>query len=454
MQAGKGIPLPSIIEPIDMDCLALYIPRDEEGIYIQSMSGALSQLGKWSYHQKDGTTRAAQVAEVWREYIDLTMEIGWLSGVVMSCTEVQLLVDAINNINITLQGRECCAGGGGSGLGVEKTYRFPDQWEDDPRFSVDNPDTTPPVGDLDYMCDSAHSAYDLMRQHVNNYAQLVQEQSPYEWIFEIMVEIPLFIPAVGGLWDALVGWLGSTYTDFVTDCLQSLEDNKDLIVCAIYEASSSQDAVGRVLDVIRDNPSPVIIVSWWLETIFGSGWDYDVIFDGTFVPHITGESCVCAPSGDSLTFDFSDGVQEWGLSSRTSWNAVTERLVTHPKDGNPPDPTELILQRTDIATRLGQSDQDWTLNSFVLDFIENLDFPGFAEDRYVIVGVYFDDATEWQSPQQNVESLGHVLSGWDTNKILRSTVGGGNCIIIRTYSGGNNTNGQVDIDNIVLTVEV
>lgn len=97
MQVANGIPIPDEIEVDDYICVTVYVPNDTDGYYIQAMAGALSQMGKWSYWEKDTLKRGARVAEIWREHIDLTYDEAWLQGVFMTCTQIELLVDAINN---------------------------------------------------------------------------------------------------------------------------------------------------------------------------------------------------------------------------------------------------------------------------------------------------------------------------------------------------------------------
>lgn len=102
MLVGRGIPLPENIESSGLTCVQLYIPTDDEGMYIQALAGAYSQMGKWNYWQKDGTDRGARTAVIWRDAIDLTYEEAWLSGVFMTCTQVEDLVNAINGIRVEM----------------------------------------------------------------------------------------------------------------------------------------------------------------------------------------------------------------------------------------------------------------------------------------------------------------------------------------------------------------
>ena len=465
MRVGKGIPLPQNIESSGLTCVQLYIPTDDEGMYIQALAGAYSQMGKWNYWQKDGTNRGAQVAEIWREAIDKTYEEAWLSGVFMTCTQVQDLVDAINGIRaeMTVSNRNLVNAIRALELTTAPINCIPcgERVEVPPTPTPDPDPQNPPVGNnpSEWNAHLCRATNYLWYEHVmRGGVEMVFLASTGQTIIGVGAVIAILYAsgigapiAFGATILATVLAIASTWdrTTFEAE----LERLAEPMICAITSSSGTESALQAMRDTLVEEGADQDTIDY-VMSVTGTN-AMNKLFNGEIVvpdEFIAPVDCSGCGASGNVIYDFEDGEQGWDLSSRVSWNLLTRRIVHHPKNNNPPDPTVMRIQRTDIADRLGVSDQPFTLQSMVLDFLEDPDMPGFSNARYCHVNIYFEDGTSWASPAQNFESVGHSLSGWDTAKELRSTAGGAYCIDIRAYSGGSGSNGQINIDNIVLDV--
>jgi len=158
--------------------------------------------------------------------------------------------------------------------------------------------------------------------------------------------------------------------------------------------------------------------------------------------------CDCEVTGDvDVTFTFDANMDGWTNTSRAGWHA-SERVFHHPKSGNPPDPTNMQLNRTALATKAGQTEAAWKPVYLEIELSEDVTDPGFQRGRDVDVTVFYDDATSDVSARINTEGVHEIAV--DSDKSLRSTAGGGTCIMIRAFSNGNATNGLVYVDNVRL----
>lgn len=269
LKGSKGYLLPEVIDPNDLLCLQVYIPNDV--LYLAAFSGAYERLGTWQVWEKDGTTRASQAAQVWKDAIDYTRENGWIGGCMDCCDE---LIQAINNIKITVTG--------GCGCNPLTDYKFPPDWEDDTTsFPIPPPEeTTPPEDTTANFCDMAHEAFQQMYEIIGGFAASLSEYEPYYSIAQLFNEIAIAAPVAGDIYEMVARWVLAAYNNLVSDSEAYLLEMKEDIICAIVSASSAEDAKNDVTAVIQAWPDVPFEVRQWLLSLY-TGLTFNLVFDGT-----------------------------------------------------------------------------------------------------------------------------------------------------------------------------
>lgn len=289
----RGYILPDVIDPGEYICVQVYIPAADE--YIWAFSGAIEGLTKWTSWERDGTDRAAQAAQVWKRAVDYSHENGWIGRCGMSEECCQAIVDAINNISININME--CGGGGGGESSPDRDWKLPVDWDDGlPSSPAPIPDDETDVnaGDL---CDTAHQTHARLYEFIDNYPDLVFEQSPYDELRDYILAIGFFVsPTAVVLYQAMATVTGMAYDALERDTLEFWMEMKEEFVCAVVENTHAAALYSWLTNYINQN-APNFFVKQWLLTIMQMV-DWGLLYDGEFniEPEYVGSDCsACAP---------------------------------------------------------------------------------------------------------------------------------------------------------------
>jgi hypothetical protein len=309
MGVNTGYKIPENPIPEGMRCIALYVPDDD--LYLYALGGAYQYMTTWLAWEKDKTDRASLAAQAWLAAYIKTMDELWTEGMIMTCTQVDELVNAINMVATAINNQELVVNAGGGGCcPADRQYKFPDGWEDDwPQASV--PDgTTPHVGDNDYRCDAATAAIEDIRNFVSAFKDALLEDSPYAALVQLIAAIPLAIPSVRDLWVIVTQWVSSEYANMVMDINALLDDLEDDLICSIVNADSAEQAKIDFLNLIRADEQYPYQAKYFLEALL-TGTSFNTIFDGTYaVPvEFLGSVCNCS---DPVSLEWAWTFEDFG----------------------------------------------------------------------------------------------------------------------------------------------
>ena len=283
LKGSRGYLLPETIDPSEYICFSMYVPAADE--YIVALSGALHELATWKVWEKDGTTRAAQAAAVWKDAIDLSIEQLWWDGVVMTCKNVEDLISAIANIQINVSGGGCCD--------PFKEFRVPTDWEENhpdelPPLVTDP--TTVPTGDL---CDNAHSTWAGIYEIIDKFAEFTLEESAgYDELYAYLQSKAAFLVPVAAVMFAAMNFVyGGLYSVIEEGSLSFWNSFKNKFICAILSHDNAEDLYAWL--VAELNAADITIaVREWLKTIIQMvDWNllYDELYD--IEPEFVGSDC-------------------------------------------------------------------------------------------------------------------------------------------------------------------
>lgn len=339
--------LPEIIDPGELICLQVYIPKDD--LYLQAFSEVYEKLGTWQVWERDGTTRASQAAQVWKDAIDVSREIGWIGGC-MSEECCQAIVDAINNLQLVVNVN---VSGGGGGCSFDREWKLPEGFEDS--LPTDYPpitDTPTSLIDQD-LCDQGHQTWSKLREFFDNFADLTDELQPYDELLAFIVGLGIFVlPPAAGMITLLTLGAGAAYALLETDTLEFWDQLKNDFVCAIVNHDNAEDFYAWLVDYVNTNAPNFFVKQWILAVIQMPDWE--LIYDGQFdiEPEFENSDCSnciqanpfpSAPSGYEIVFPVAgqvsfndinngqgtfDGVEMRYQAASGEWNGSYARFNT------------------------------------------------------------------------------------------------------------------------------
>lgn len=327
-RGSKGYVLPGNVAPEGMICLKVYIPDDP--LYLAAFSGAYERLGTWQVWEKDGTTRASQAAQHWKDVIDFTRQNGWIGG----CNEMtpeccDALIEAINRLSTTINisNQYCCS--------TENTWKLPEGWEENHPVTDDPQTGEPPSLPSGDLCDAAYQTHYDTRYLIANFAELTLQESPYEGLLAIIATLATAaFPSSGTLFALLAQWSSSAYGFITGDSLEFWDSLQQEYVCQFIMAESGIAFEQWLQEYIAEN-APNLAVRLWLFTVVQM-FDYSGAMAGEYdiAPEFIGSDCsVCMsldvpplPTGwyiepllstDILDYAYSDNTEEITLLSHT-----------------------------------------------------------------------------------------------------------------------------------------
>jgi len=273
-KSSRGYILPENVAPEGMICLRVYVPDDP--LYLAAFSGMYERLGTWQVWEKDGTNRASQAAQHWKDVIDFTRQNGWIGACGMSEECCEALIDAINNISIVVN-----VPGGGGCTSVDREWRLPLDWEAGLPDSVPVPsieETAVSSGDL---CDTAHQTHARIYELLDNYPDLVREEAPYASLLDYIQSLLIFlVPPASVMFEWMADVSGNFYDFLERDTLLFWDGMRDEFVCAIVENNNAAAFYSWLTDYISQN-APNFAVRTWLITVLQMV-EWSLLYDGEF----------------------------------------------------------------------------------------------------------------------------------------------------------------------------
>jgi hypothetical protein len=323
MRDGKGYLLPANVQPEGLLCLKIWIPDDPTGYYLAAMSGAYSDMSRWTQWEKDGTNRASLAAATWKDAVDFTYENGWLNcGDMDCCDEINDKLDIIlsrlqgfedMNINVNCGGCGCGCGCKNGNGGVNDDGTPINQPLPPPPSNLEPDEPVDP-----WLCDAANQFLDGWIDFYNNYFILANlSTATIAAVISIAIATTIMTGGLGLVLVLLSGTLlggAATFSDWVRDWLA---ENRDGLICAMVSAATPAGAYNNVVAYLLAHKADQngTLAGEWVENILKPGFQ-DTDWNLLFTPDSfeidasnVGSSCPCE---GSLVFDiFSD--QTWYL---------------------------------------------------------------------------------------------------------------------------------------------
>jgi hypothetical protein len=317
MRDGKGYLLPDNPQPEGLLCLKIWIPDDPTGYYLAAMSGAFSDMSRWTQWEKDGTNRASLAAQTWKDAVDYTYENGWLNCGMDCCEDIndrldsiELLLKGLTDMNINVN----C--GCGCGCGCKDSNPWLD--ENGQPLPIEPPpipnQNEPPEDVSVWKCDASHQLADDL---VNFYSELRTAATLGELSLPIIAGIlaALTLITAGTVWILatiafIFGASAGTIASFVANWLS--EKREDLI-CVFYSSLTPAQAHDNFLAYLSEHKADVDgqTAGFWVEgvlKIVSGNIAWNELFEPDSIeihPSNIGSTCPCE---GSLIFDiFGDG---------------------------------------------------------------------------------------------------------------------------------------------------
>lgn len=247
-----------------------------------------------------------------------------------------------------------------------------------------------------------------------------------------------YASASAGVTEMISGWVASLFTT----ASAAIETARDDIVCAFLSGSG---------DTLSDEVEATVSAAAW--TAFFQFMDYvspfnaaqTGEFNGEFIEIERNDTCDCGFEED-VTFTFDTGSESWTHDSRSDWYDPGNEIRSHPKNGNPPDPTFNRLNRPSLAAKAGISDASFFLDLITLN-VDESDAPGaFAAGKEVWVDVVYSDDTSDRTIFTAIEAAAEVTV--NPAKEVKSSGGGGTFLRVGGSSEGSGANANFAFDNI------
>lgn len=407
-RGSKGYILPEIIDPNELVCVKVYIPKGDE--YLRAFSGHLHRLGTWQVWEKDNTTRAAQASLVWKNALDFTMLNGWLDscGDCMNEECCNAIVEAINNLQLTVN---VSGGGGGGCCSVDKTWKLPDGFEDDlpaefPPISTDETELLE-----QQLCDQAHQTHAKIREFFDAFADLTGELNPYDELLALAIGTGLLaLPTPFKLIELLTLGSLALYELLERDTLDFWDNMLDDFACAMISHTNAQSFYDWLVGYVREFAPNVFVAQWMLAVLQMPEWS--LIYDGAFdiEPEYENSTCDCMEAS------------EWGYVIEIGGGGSTATYVNNTQ-------LEHDFSATIIGAGAGGSYQE------VRDAL--LQFVGVPADETGLTAVSF-----------RIEGIISAPAGNGANRHINyGSVNNSTSIVL-----ANNPNGQAEYHAFDLTV--
>lgn len=333
MNDGRGYKIPAEPNPGMFRCVKLWIPDDD--FYLFALGGAYQFLTTWVAWEKDGTTRAKQAAQAWKEAAAITYLHGWecpfdpndpgsIDDWIVESDDVAI------NINV-----DCCCGGGSNTLVCIDTDGNPIPTPQpppspilDPPPGVDDwpvdPQTDPVPDDFedwtefeDRACEVSNSLWEIaywMAVAAEGAADVIATAGAVI-VFLLGILPGSVTAAIGGvslmeMVEALVQIIvGEQATDILLEVKDYLETEKEEIVCLIFSyrynlpgfrAEFTANAINYVAQTVTLDDAEAASLRRFLDSLFPLSLLYEYFYTaGVLVAASDPIDCAnCMPSYD------------------------------------------------------------------------------------------------------------------------------------------------------------
>jgi hypothetical protein len=276
------------------------------------MSGAFSDMSRWTQWEKDGTNRASLAAQTWKDAVDYTYENGWLNCGMDCCDEIldrldsiELLLKGLTDMNINVNCGCGCACGCKNGNGGVNEDGTPINQPLPPPPSTTEPEEF--VGQ--WKCDAANQYLDGWLDFYNNYFILANlSTATIAAVISIAIATTIMTGGLGLVLVLLSGTLlggAATFADWVRDWLA---ENREGLICAMVSAATPAGAYNNVVAYLLAHKADQngTLAGEWVENILKPGFqdtDWNLLFTpDSFDIEIgnQGSTCNCLAATDLL----------------------------------------------------------------------------------------------------------------------------------------------------------
>lgn len=315
MGDGRGYKIPENAQPEGFRCLAVLIPDDDQ--YLYAFGGAYEYFTKWNAWEKDEQRRGRLAAEAWRNAYNATMNDYWTEGMIMSCTEVQLLIDTISDLTNRLEASQNRVADAIRALELTTTpidcIPCGERVDVPPTPIVDPDPQNPPVGNNPtewetYLCRATNY---LWYEHVlRGGAEMILLASLGGSLLGVGSVIAiLYASGVG----APIAFAGSIIAAIVavaaihdeTSFEVELERLAQPMICAIANASGTETALQAMRDTLVDEGAEQALIDY-VMSVTGTNainklFNGEIVVPDEFIqPHDC--SCIPEPEWPNLIF--------------------------------------------------------------------------------------------------------------------------------------------------------
>ena len=410
MRDGKGYLLPENPQPEGLLCLKIYIPDDPTGYYLAAMSGAYSDMSRWTQWEKDGTNRASLAAATWKDAVDFTYENGWLNCGDMDCcdeildrlTNLEALLGEFANMNINVN----CGCGCGCGCGCKNGTELVDE------DGLPLPNPIPPIpsdqlpdGNISgWLCDAANEFVDRWIDFYGNMFNLgIIGQGSLAAILSLAIAAGILTGGIGTiliLIAAITILPAATAADWIRDWLA---ENKEGLICAMVSSPTPAAAYSSVLAYLAEHKSDQhgSFAGAWIERVIQpvlADTDWNLLYNpDSFVISSSNAGSDCSACQAVGFYPNNVPGYEWRSAIVTSTN-TNEYTLTHQNFGDGYKYTALI----DDPPTSGWSEQQ---EAFFPDLQEGEEIVAFA---WKVVNASAPGASD---PLNAVENWNVVVDG-------------------------------------------
>lgn len=404
----SGIPLPENPDTTGYRCIALYLPDDDR--YLEALAGQVTYLEKWTSWEKRGDNSAAIAGKVWKDANDLTWKHLWTKGLIMTCENVQDLIDIIAGMDATLKANNTALVNAINTLQLtitpydcipceDRIFTIPDP--------VPDPDPqNPPVGTgedewKDFVCRAANY---LWYEHVSRGgAEMMLLATTGGGILSVAAASQILYATGIGAPIAFIGTIivaiGAIAFIFdQTEFENWLDSLAEGVICAITQSTGTASAIVNVRNYLEQSGAPQEILDYVFAVMTES--ELNQIFDGSMtIPasFVEPYDCNCIDVPEAAGFLFVPVVYGSPLNAGNNWPNITFST-----DGN-----ELVSTYVNVQGSAGG------FNGIYIDMVATLAQVGYNPTDNPPVGIYMYNLGSLPNPDTwRVMSLGGSNWNW------------------------------------------
>lgn len=321
---SKGYLLPSPQVTDGFRCLRVFVP--DNIAHRRAFWGSLYGLASWTTWEKEATHGGALAANDWKEANELTFnELVYGCGEIISGAEMSEILDTINELRTMIEGLEMTVqvinniGCSGCGCTCSSCEEIAETGVTIINLPEDDTGVQPPAdGGVLVIADAARCRFAnwfavnvliVVRTVGQVYTTPLTVNSVYQllvvvftWSGSLLVSVSILV----ALAVRIVGGLGEQTSIALSMLGDTLEDDFDNLVCALYNWTSPQELsvalntkMSEYIGVLAVNMGLDASQTDWISDLF-----YDV-FGGAIVNYVTANIATVVPAGFVATVNCS-----------------------------------------------------------------------------------------------------------------------------------------------------